>query len=187
MAFYYAHSEDFLFSTEMHSLFTAHFYEKVAYQGKYVALGTDNCSGFIQRTLNIDAVLQRERGKSWCIEEKYERHHSKNYTFALETQAPTGKPGWMYYSKADFLLYGFRFSATEMDTFFIHFPKLKEWFFKNQERYPNKYLSNGTIFRSVSIEDVCEAVKPLHMVIIANGAIKRGYERKTVGTYRWGA
>lgn len=160
-----------------------HFYRKYAVDGRYVYIDKSACSTVLQKELAVDTVMQVANG-SLCIEEKIEQWHG--YTrknFALETDSCTvpghERKGWMHYAKADYLLYAFAHKDDlGLDVYFIHFPKLREWFWSLPKRYPSHTMEktyNHTRFEKVPILDVRRVVPTTRYLINCNGChpIKR--------------
>lgn len=84
-------------------------------------------SMWVQKNAHIDAVLQLPNGVSVTVEEKIAR--KPHPSFALETEAhrEQHKPGWMYTTTADWLVYAF-VQPYGMDAYIMLFPALQAWF-----------------------------------------------------------
>ena len=84
--------------------------------------------------------------------------------FALETESCSvkgyEKDGWMKYSEADWLMYGFSVEKS-IKLYQIDFKKLKSWFWNNYFKYPEIITPqiNKSKSRVVPIEDVKQFIK----------------------------
>lgn len=165
------------YSETMRDTFLVQFYRKYSLEGRYVFINKSACSTILQKELAVDTIVQSMNGGSICIEEKIEQWPGwKRNNFALETDSCTRpgreRKGWMHYAKADYLLYAFAYEGdTGLDAYFIHFPKLREWFWNLKTRYPSHTMNtlNRTRFEKVPIDDVVRAIPTSRYIITSDG------------------
>lgn len=141
------------------------FYGKYAFNGRYVVIDKGALATQLQRDFAVDTIAQGRDGAAVCIEEKIVRWAGRAYTaFALETKSCTlpglEKPGWMFYGRADFLLYAFQLQSGDLDCWLINFPKLQEWFWPRETTFPVFQMPsrNRSAGRVVSINAVSDGV-----------------------------
>jgi hypothetical protein len=137
------------------------FYGKFAVDGRYVVIDKGVLATQLQRDYAVDTVAQGRNGAAIFIEEKIVRWKGRSYSaFALETKSCTlpgiEKPGWMFYGRADFLLYAFQQANGDLICWLIDFPKLQEWFWPLETSFPTFQMSerNRSSGRVVPIEAV---------------------------------
>jgi hypothetical protein len=124
------------------------FYISKGLDGRFVFVDKGKLADVLQKELAIDTILQIKDNGIVGIEEKIIRWPGfkySNYTLEIMTCTVPGheRKGWMYYAKCDVLLYCFMQEDGSMDAHALPFPKLQEWFFKN-DRY-KQYKSTITI------------------------------------------
>lgn len=148
------------------------FYGKYATDGRYVMIDKGNLASQIQRDFAVDTIAQGRDGSAVCIEEKIVRWKGRPYTaFFLETKSCTvpgrEKTGWMFYGRADFLLYCFHQEDGGLDAWLIDFPKLQKWFWPIADTFPASRMSdkNRTEGRVVPIDGVSGGVPTKHYTI----------------------
>lgn len=117
------------------------FYGSYAVEGRYVVMDKGRIAKEMQRVA-VDTIVQGADGTVVAIEEKIVRWPDRNepYTaFALETQSCTvpghESAGWMTYAEADYLLYCFAQRDGSLICHLIDFPKLQDWFWKNDTKF----------------------------------------------------
>ncbi len=108
-----------------------------------------------------DLFLNSSSGEIWSVEVKTEQGNKHNNLF-LEVWSNRSRDtlGWMHNLNCDILLY---FFLDEMDLYSIRMPRLQDWFFSEQERFPlkrqNKYdQKNDTWGRCVPISVIGQEV-----------------------------
>ena len=114
------------------------FYRVKAYDGRFVFVNKNKLLSKWLQDNAVDTIMQISDSDEVYIEEKIVRWKGKRYeAMTLETMSCTipgrEKDGWMKYSKADILAYGFEQESGDIELYLISFPKLKEWFWKNHE------------------------------------------------------
>ena len=137
--------------------------------GKCFFLDEGDSAVTLQR-LGVDTLFRKD-GKMISIEEKIVRWPKRDtaYTaFVLETESCTTpgreKSGWMRYGEANWLFYAFEQADHDsLKIYFIDFFRLKEWFWKNLNKYRDTDTDqiNQTRCKIVPIGDVCSSV-PFH-------------------------
>jgi len=107
----------------------------------------------------IDKILTLEDGSQITIEEKVRDKKYANNDIVIEEQSNIEKdtPGWIYYSKADYLAYSWLQNGLTKILLF-DMEKLREWYLKNKDKYnivttdtDNMY---HTSFRIIPLEDI---------------------------------
>ncbi len=144
------------------------FYGKYAVDGRYVVIDKGALATQLQRDYAVDTIAQGKHGAAVCIEEKIVRWPEKRGRpydcFSLETKSCTipghEKPGWMFYGRADYLLYAFQQRDCTLDVWLIDFPKLQSWFWPLEATFPIFRMKerNMSAGRVVPINDVQNAV-----------------------------
>ena len=105
-----------------------------AYTGKYIFLDRGACMAAIQRTIGVDTILDLG-ARQYGIEEKIVRWPEDDQAhtgFTFETWSNTGKgrekPGWLMYSAADMLVYGFmQRGEMAMNVYVMPMQSLRRW------------------------------------------------------------
>jgi len=107
----------------------------------------------------IDKILTLEDGSQITIEEKIRDKKYINNDIVIEEQSNIEKntPGWIYYSKADYLAYSWLQDGLSKILIF-NMEKLREWYQKNKDKY-NIIMTNTnnlyhTSFRIIPLEDI---------------------------------
>jgi len=107
----------------------------------------------------IDKILTLEDGIQIAIEEKVRDKKYANNDIVIEEQSNVekGTPGWIYYSKADYLAYSWLQNGLTKVLLF-DMKKLREWYLKNKDRY-NLVMTDTdniyhTSFRIIPLEDI---------------------------------
>jgi hypothetical protein len=143
------------------SILAPHFYGKYSVGGRYVFIDKGALATQLQRDFAVDTIAQGKDGHAVCIEEKIVRWKGREYeAFSLETKSCTvpghEKTGWMEYGQADYLLYAFQRPDFDLNVWLINFPKLKDWFWKNEPHFPSFKMKsqNCTAGRVVPISAV---------------------------------
>lgn len=165
------------YSRKMRDTYLVHFYQEYSLNGRYVFIDKSACSTLLQKQLAVDTIYQSKNGGSLCIEEKIEQWPGyQRVNFALEIDSCTTpgreRKGWMYYARADYLLYAFAYEGdVGLNAYLIDFPKLREWFWNLPKRYPAYIMPtiNHTRFEKVPIQDVRKAVPTWQYNINENG------------------
>src|SRR3990167_9639384 len=117
------------------------FYRVKAYDGRFVFINKNKLlSKWLQENA-VDTIMQISDSDEVYIEEKIVRWKGKKYeATTLETMSCTipgrEKDGWMKFSRADILAYGFEQENGDIELYLISFPKLKEWFWRNWRLFP---------------------------------------------------
>lgn len=138
---------DDLWQKTMRDRFYIPFYEHTAYRGRFTLIDKSVCSKAIQKQ-GIDTTFQVSHNASLCREEKIVRWPGFVYPyFFCETKSCTvpghESIGWMEYTIADDLFYGFVQDGEQaIDAYLIrNFQKFKKWFWEMYEvRKHDKYL-----------------------------------------------
>jgi hypothetical protein len=116
---------------------------------KYKSLGSDQ----IQKQMCVDTIAQISDEESILVEEKYRRVDYGD--LLVETKSCTNigfeKAGWIYTSKADFLVY-----VVPTKAYIINMKKLKDFYLQNQQKYRRKKTNqiNQTEFFCVPWKDL---------------------------------
>lgn len=137
-------------------------YKKRSFDGRYVFINKGNKfkslgSEEIQKKLCVDTILQITDNESILIEEKFRR--SDYGDLLVETRSCTNKEhekmGWIYTSKADYLLYVVD-SNSVFKIYILNMYKLKLFFNKNKDKYPIKTTQqfNRTEFILIPFDDL---------------------------------
>lgn len=127
---------------------------------KIIKYGEDIFSTNLQRS-GIDGIAQLKEVKWESKVREYEYYNKNNKDILIETVSneDTGKPGWFYYSKADFIIYTWKnkFKNFLIDGFFIFIqnPVLRAWFEGEKDRFEEKEAvsidkNTGNIWRTLN-------------------------------------
>lgn len=78
---------------------------------------------------------------------------------AVETVSndSTGTPGWIYTSKADWLIYVFTKGGKITRFYAINLPAFRSWFLENEHKYSSLKAPNptyNTVFKPIPIKDI---------------------------------
>ena len=128
----------------------------------------------LQKQFGVDTVMQGADGRAVYVEEKIVRaplNGGRYREFALEIESSTdGKPGWMRYSKADYLLQALCQIDETVDVYLIHFPALQSAFFANHQSFPTKRVQvrPGGLVSKVPIDWVFQHALTRHLTIQPN-------------------
>jgi len=107
----------------------------------------------------IDKILVLEDNSQITIEEKVRAKKYSNNDLVIEEKSNVEKntPGWIYYSKADYLAYSW-FIDGLAKVLIIKMDKLKKWYMKNKEKYNlvTTHTDNlyHTSFRIIPLSDL---------------------------------
>lgn len=173
------------FQVEIRDKLLYPFYCKIAESGRFIFADTGAFAYILQKELAIDTIIQTKNNKIVAIEEKIVRWPGYEYTaYTLEIKSCTvpgrERPGWMYYSKCDVLLYCFQQADGSLKAHAIPFRKLKNWFFEGN-RFLEYYSTiteqiNKTECKVVPIEDIFNAVNGCVIHHIPMNSSDRGME-----------
>jgi hypothetical protein len=120
-----------------------------------------------QQRRGVDTLFWDDELALFGIEEKIVRYKDRAYSaICLETETCT-KPGriargWMWYSAADYLLYGMQTAAGDLDCLWIDFAALHKWFWPREKDFRISVMAdtiNQTASRLVPIEAIAENVQ----------------------------
>lgn len=162
--------------------------------------GAQSCVMAIQKEIGIDTLAVIE-GRIMGIEEKIVRwpeDGEPHHAYALETQSCTlpghEKDGWMFYSAADLLLYGFEQKDGSVVADMIPMQPLRMWFFgivpSSHDPHTGRYrlydypmsqmqTRNQTEVRVVPIVDVWDNIDGCTVFHLKDGKILS--ESQTLG------
>ena len=163
-----------------------HLYGSFACEGRYVFIDKSRCSTLLQKRLAVDTVIQRDGGRSVCLEEKIVRwKDGRTLTrLFLETQSCTvpghESPGWMEYGEADYLVYCFECGDGSLDCYIIDFARLRHWFWQRADHYHRfvmPHTSNKTAGRLVPVADVVSDVGAHRWRVTEEGEVEKLDER----------
>lgn len=143
-----------------------YFYGVYAVKGRYVFIDKGRLAETLQKRFAVDTILQGKDNSAICIEEKIVRWPGYQYqNCCLETHSCTRpgreSDGWMRYAKSDYLLYCFHQQDNSLLTYLFDFPKLQDWFWKNENKFetfgPLNTL-NASMGKKVPLEEICANV-----------------------------
>jgi len=99
---------------------------------KYIQVITD----LQKQKQGIDKVLYFNNGKSITIDEKKRRRDYGDMLIETTKNVELNKKGWIYYTKADYIVYWIEGSRS---VYFINFKKLQRLYLKNQITWNMNY------------------------------------------------
>lgn len=160
------YARDLAFTNTARKLITEQLYPRFAVS--QVSIGGSLGSEWVQQNAHIDAILALKDGRSITVEEKIIRRPWPSFALETWSSVERERPGWIYTSKADWLLYAF-IQPYGMDAYLMEFDKLQGWFNRvqaaihyhphdteNKMKYGDRFTSRCIL---VPIDELSRAIR----------------------------
>lgn len=121
---------------------------------------------YAQKELDIDLYAPLEEGEFLTFENKIRFKEYNDVLIETVSNMNTLSEGWIYASKADYLVYVFYLNKIIKKGYIFNLPKLREWWEKTGRltKYPIKYGKTSDLYKTQNVA-VPERDIPLDCVI----------------------